>query len=294
MADKTYVDNLEATEAWNTVLFDRFSEYRHIFVTALKQFGDDAIAGDPPAPGDRVVDLGCGFGDTTRQLAEIVGADGSAVGLDAAERFVESSRAESAAEGIENPEFMVADVEREVPGGPFDYAFGRMGTMFFANPVAAMRNVCQALRPGGRLCMVVWRQKADNEWMYFSEQVVDGILPKPDAEEADALTCGPGPFSMANADTTSGVLKAAGFERIGLRRCDIEYFVGQDVDEAVEVAIAIGPAAETIRLSGEAGEAAMPQIEAGLAELAQRYSTADGTVVAPASAWIVTASRPLG
>lgn len=292
MADKLYTDNLEATEAWNTVLFDRFSEYRHIFVTALKQFGDDAIAVDPPAVGDRVVDIGCGFGDTTRQLAEIVGPEGLAVGIDAAERFIEVSRTESEDQGFANTEFHVADAQLEIPGGAYDYAFGRMGTMFFANPVAAMRNICNSLRPGGRLCMVVWRQKLDNEWMYFSEQVVDDILPKPNAEEADALTCGPGPFSMANADTTSGVLRAAGFEHIALRRSDIEYFVGNDVEEAVEVAVAIGPAAETIRLSGEAGEAALPQIRSGLRDLAERYLADDGTVVAPASAWIVTARRP--
>ena len=292
MADKLYIDNQEATEAWNTVLFDRFSEYRHIFVTALKQFSDNAIAVDPPAVGDRVVDLGCGFGDTTRELAEIVGPEGSAVGVDAASRFIDVSRDEAAAQGVANVEYLVADVQTELPGGPYDYAFGRMGTMFFANPVAAMRNVCSALRPGGRLCMVVWRQKLDNEWMYFSEQVVDEILPPPDAEESDALTCGPGPFSMANADTTSGVLKAAGFENIGLRRIDIDYFVGKDVEEAVEVAIAIGPAAETIRLSGEEGEAAMPEIRAGLQALAERYMADDGTIVAPASAWSVTARRP--
>jgi SAM-dependent methyltransferase len=292
MADKLYIDNAEATEAWNTVLFDRFSEFRHIFVTALKQFSDDALTVDPPAIGDRVIDVGCGFGDTTRQLAELVGPEGMAVGVDAAERFIDVSKAEATEEGVANAEYFVADVQTELPGGPYDYAFGRMGTMFFANPVAAMRNVCQSLRPGGRLCMVVWRQKLDNEWMYFSEQVVDGILPPPDAEESDALTCGPGPFSMANADTTSGVLKAAGFTHIGFRRVDIEYFVGADTDEAVEVAFAIGPAAETIRLSGEAGEAAAPQIEAGLRELAERYKVEDGSVVAPASAWIVTARRP--
>lgn len=292
MADKLYIDNSEATEAWNTVLFDRFSEYRHIFVTALAQFGDDAIEHDPPARGDRIVDLGCGFGDTTRQLARAAGPDGIAVGLDAAERFIEQSREEAAAEGIENVEYLVADIEREVPGGPYDYAFGRMGTMFFANPVAAMRNVRSALRPGGRLCMVVWRQKVDNEWMYFSEQVVDAILPKPDAEESDALTCGPGPFSMANADTTSGVLKAAGFDRVALRRIDIQYFVGQDVDEAVEVSFAIGPAAETVRLAGDDADQHLPAIRSGLRELAERYRSEDGTIVAPASAWIVTAVAP--
>jgi SAM-dependent methyltransferase len=292
VADKLYVDNAEATEAWNSVLFDRFSQYRHIFVGALTQFSDDAIAHDPPQPGDRFVDLGCGFGDTTQHLARAAGPTSWGVGIDAAQRFVEKSREEAEAAGAENVEFITADIQTEVPGGPYDYAFGRMGTMFFANPVAAMRNVCAALRPGGKLCMVVWRQKSDNVWMYESELVVDRHVEKPDAEESDALTCGPGPFSMANADTTSGVLKAAGFERIALRRLDTEYFVGSDIDEAVEVAFALGPAAETIRLIGDAADEVRPAIEADLRKLAEKFTNAGGDIVAPASAWVVTARAP--
>ncbi|MBJ7328310.1 MAG: class I SAM-dependent methyltransferase [Solirubrobacteraceae bacterium] len=292
MADKVYVNNDEATEAWNTVLFDRFSEYRHIFVTGLTQFGDDAMAHDPPKRGDRVVDLGCGFGDTTQQLARIVGPTGHAVGIDAAARFVEASREEAAATGAENVEFLVADVQAGVPGGPYEYAFARMGTMFFANPVAAMRNVRQALLPGGKLCMVVWRRKLENEWMQRSEEVVDRHVPKPDADASDELTCGPGPFSMAGADTTSGILKAAGFEHIALRRVDIDMFIGDTAEAAVEVAFAIGPAAETIRLAGDDAERVRPLIEQDLVALAGEYDRGDAGIVVPATAWVVTARVP--
>jgi SAM-dependent methyltransferase len=293
MADKVYVDNEEATAAWNTVLFDRFSEYRHIFVGALKQFGDTAIAEAPPSTGDRIVDVGCGFGDTVQQLALVAGPDSHVVGVDAAQRFIETARTEAAAAGAENVEFVVADVQAEVPGGPYDYAFARMGTMFFANPVAAMRNVCDALRSGGALTMVVWRRKLDNEWMQRSEEVVDRHVPKPDAEASDALTCGPGPFSMANADTTSDILKHAGFERIALRRVDVDMYVGRDAAEAVDVALALGPAAETVRLAGDDAERVRPLIERDLLELAGEYATASGAIVAPASAWAVTARAPV-
>ena len=84
--------------------------------------------------------------------------------------------------------------------------------MFFANPVAALRNIRRALKPGGRLCMVVWRRKLDNDWMYSAEQVVKEFAERPD--EYDEPTCGPGPFSMANADTVSDQLQAAGFEEV--------------------------------------------------------------------------------
>lgn len=292
MADKVYVDNDEATAAWNTVLFDRFSQYRHIFVGGLSQFGDAAIAAQPPRRGDRIVDLGCGFGDTARQLAALAGPDSRVVGVDAAVRFIEAATADPATAETENVEFCVADVQSEVPGGPYDYAFARMGTMFFANPVAAMRNVCRALHPGGVLNMVVWRRKIDNEWMYRSEEIVDRHVPKPDAEESDALTCGPGPFSMANADTTSDILRHAGFDRIGLRRLDIAMLIGRDADEAVEVALALGPAAETVRLAGDDAERVRPLIERDLRVLAAEYSTTSGEIVAPASAWAVTARAP--
>jgi SAM-dependent methyltransferase len=292
MADKVYIDNDEATAAWNTVLFDRFSEYRHIFVTALRRFGDDAIAEHPPRPGDRVLDIGCGFGDTTRQLAQVAGPNGHAVGIDAAERFIDAAGEEASADDAANVEFRVADVQTEPLGGPYDYAFARMGTMFFANPVAAMRNVREALRPGAELVMVVWRRKLDNEWMYRSEQVVDRHVPKPDAEESEALTCGPGPFSMANADTTGDILKAAGFERIAFRRVDIDMLVGHDPEEAVKVALALGPAAETVRLAGDDAERVRPLIEQDLFALAGEYQAPTGEVVAPASAWVVSARAP--
>jgi ubiquinone/menaquinone biosynthesis C-methylase UbiE len=292
MADKVYVDNNEATTAWNTVLFDRFSQYRHIFVAALTRFGDVAISGAPPQRGDRILDIGCGFGDTARQLAEIAGPESQVVGVDAAERFIAAAEEEAAAAGTENVEFRVADVQTEPLGGPFDYAFARMGTMFFANPVAAMRNVRQALRPGGTLVMVVWRRKLDNEWMYRSEQVVDRHVPKPDAEESEALTCGPGPFSMANADTTSDILKAAGFEQLAFRRVDIDMHIGRDPEEAVEVALALGPAAETVRLAEESADRVRPLIEQDLLALAREYQAASGEIVAPASAWVVSARAP--
>ncbi len=289
MADKVYVDNDEAVAAWDTVLFDRFSEYRHIFVTALSQFSDVAIPAAPPQAGDRIVDIGCGFGDTARQLALVAGPESHVTGIDAAARFIGKSREEAAAAGIENVEFVVADVEAEVPGGPYDYAFARMGTMFFANPVAAMRNVFGALRPGGVLNMVVWRRKLDNEWMFRSEEVVDRHVPKPDAEESDALTCGPGPFSMANADTVSDILKHSGFEDIALRRIDIGMVGGADAQEAVDVALALGPAAETVRLAGDDAVRVRPAIERDLLALAGEYASESGQIVAPASAWAITA-----
>jgi ubiquinone/menaquinone biosynthesis C-methylase UbiE len=289
MATKVYLDNDEATAAWNGVLFDRFSEFRDVIVGGLKAYGDEAMRRDPPKLGDRVIDLGCGFGDTSQALGQIVGAEGSVLGVDVAQRFIEQSRLEAEAANAENVSFAVSDIQAEVPGGPYDYAFSRMGTMFFANPGAAMRNVRRVLKPGGKLCIVVWRQKIDNEWMYRSEQVVNRYVDEPDPDDSDEPTCGPGPFSMANADTTSGVLWGAGFENVTLRRVDLPFFVGEDIESAIAFAVALGPAAEVIRLAGEDAVRVQPQIEADLLELAAEYE-GPGGVIAPSSCWVVTAT----
>ena len=279
--------NEEAVEAWNGVLFDRFVQFRHVIVAGLCAHGDEALRLNPPEPGDRVLDIGCGFGDTTQQLAELIGADGEAVGIDASERFIETAREEAA--GLPNVSFMAGDVQAVDLGEGYDYAFARFGTMFFANPVAALRNVSGALRPGGRLCMVVWRQKEENPWLKRAEEVVERYLEEP--EESDEPTCGPGPFSMANADTTSGILKSAGFEDIALRRCDLPYRMGKDLDEAVAVVMAIGPAAEVIRLAGEEAERIRPKLEEELRATFAGLEGPDG-VWGTASTWIVTATKP--
>ena len=133
-------------------------------------------------------------------------------------------------------------------------AFSRMGTMFFANPVAALRNVREALAPGGRLAMVVWRRRIDNDWLYRAQRSSRGSSSRP--EEYDEPTCGPGPFSMANADTTSATsCSRAGFADISLRRCDLPILIGRDLDEAIDLVMALGPAGEILRLAGDRARA---------------------------------------
>ncbi len=281
--------NEEAVEAWNGVLFDRFVQYRHIVTTGLGSHGEVALRLHSPRPGERVLDIGCGFGDTTQRIASEVGPQGSVLGFDVSERFIEKAADEAEEAGLDNVSFMVGDLQVTEFEQTFDYAFSRMGTMFFANPVAAIRNVREALTPGGRLCMVVWRRKVENEWMYRAEQVVERFVEE--EEDSEEPTCGPGPFSMGNADVTSGILLSAGFEDVSLRRCDIEITIGVDLDEAVEFAMALGPAGEVMRLAGEEAERLRPEIAAALREGLAEFEGPDG-VSAPASTWIVSARAP--
>jgi SAM-dependent methyltransferase len=283
------VANAEAIEAWDGPLFDRFVQYREIVVAGLGNHGDAALRLYPPDTGGRVLDIGCGFGDTTQQLARLVGPEGFAVGVDAAPRFIDAARQEATEDGVENVRFEVADVELTKFTERYDMAFSRFGTMFFANPVAALRNVRNALEPGGKLVMVVWRAKAENDWLYRAQTITERFVAKP--EDYDEPTCGPGPFSMANADTTSGILLSAGYAEIGLRRLDLPINMGADLDQAIEIVMALGPAGEILRLAGDRAAHLHEPIREALREGLAEWATPEG-IIAPASTWIVSASVP--
>ncbi len=277
--------NADTIEAWNTVLFDKFVRYRDVLVDGLARHGDRALARNPPRPGARVVDLGCGFGDTTAALARLVGPSGHVVGIDAAPRFIAAARSELTA--VSNATFVVADIEQQIPGGPFDLAFSRMGTMFCDRPVIALRNIRKALAPRGRLCMVVWRNKDANEGMTVAENIARAHLGQP--EKGAELTCGPGPFSMANADVVGDQLVAAGFTDIAFERSDAELSIGTDLEAAVAFALDIGPAGELMRLAGDAAIAKRRELETAMRDGLQRFVRPDG-VRARTSTWIVTAA----
>jgi len=281
--------NAEAIQAWDGPLYDRFVRFRHIVTTGLGAHGDAALRLAPPLAGQRVLDIGCGFGDTTQELARLVGPEGEAVGVDAAARFIETATQEAQEAGVANARFAVADVETTPFQERFDYAFSRFGTMFFANPVAALRNVRQALVPGGRLTMVVWRRRIDNDWLYRAQTIVEQMIERP--QEYDEPTCGPGPFSMADADTTSDIVQRAGFADVALQRCDLPILVGGDVSEAVELAMSLGPAGELLRLAGERAAHLHEEVDAALRAAYAELDGPDG-VRASASTWIVTAAAP--
>ena len=283
--------NAETTAAWDGPLYDRFVRFREVVTTGLGAHGEEALRLVPPRSGWRVLDIGCGFGDTTQRIAGLVGPDGEALGVDVAPRFIETAITEAEEAGVANARFLAADVQATAfDDGPYDMAFSRMGTMFFASPVAALRNVRAALAPGGKLVMVVWRDRVDNDWLYRAQQIVERMVERP--EEPDDPTCGPGPFSMANADTTSEVLLHAGFEDIWFRRCDIPIMMGRSMEEAIDLVMALGPAGELLRLAGDSAAHLHDQVHAALRDGFAEYERDDGSLWGPASTWVVVASAP--
>jgi ubiquinone/menaquinone biosynthesis C-methylase UbiE len=278
-------------EAWNTILYDKFCRFRHLLVDGLSQHSDAAFERCHHPEGARVLDVGCGFGDSTLRIADCVGPTGEAVGVDCAENFISTAEAEARKAGIGNARFFVCDAQGGDLGGPYDHAFARFGTMFFDMPGAALRNIRKALKPGGTFLQIVWRRREENPWLHEAELRVKDIVPVVSHEETDQIHCGPGPFSMAGPDMVSTMMRAAGFEQITFERFDCDICIGHDMDDAVEFAMALGPAGEIIRLAGEEGEKCKPQVIAALKEAFAPYARPDG-IWAPSSTWFISATNP--
>jgi len=288
MAAMTTNPNAGVIEAWNTVLFEKFCRYQHLLIDGLGQHGSRLFEQHPPAPGARVLDIGCGFGDTAVQLAQMVGDAGTVMGVDCASNFVRCARDRARDHGLTNIDFLECDVQLDDLGGPYDAAYSRFGTMFFNAPVAALRNIRKALKPGASLHMSVWRKRQDNPCFYVAQEVVEGFIDESD-KATDQVTCGPGPFSMASADMVSDQLHAAGFRDATFVRFDAPLCIGHTIDEALAFARDVGPAGEAIRLAHEKASHLADEIEQALRQAFAPHHCEDG-VWATSSTWLITAT----
>jgi len=284
-------DNSIPIEAWNTILYDKFCRFRYVLTEGLCGHSDELLRRRPYSAGARVLDVGCGFGDTTQAIAKQVRPGGAAVGVDCAPNFVDGAAREAAKAAVKNASFFAADVQTDNLRGPYDHAFSRFGTMFFNMPGQALRNIRRSLVPGGELSMIVWRKREDNPWLHEAELRVREIVPVVSHEETDQVHCGPGPFSMAGPDMVSDMLKGAGYERVTFERYDADICIGKTLDDAVEFAMALGPAGEIIRLAGEEGQKRKAQVVAALRETLARHQRPNG-IWAGSSTWFVTARNP--
>lgn len=275
---------------WNEVLAPKFIRFRHILVGGLTRHSEAVFPDLPVRPGDRVLDVGCGFGDTAIKLARMAGPEGHVLGVDCCDAFLEEAVKAADAAGIANVAFRRGDAEIALPEGEFDVVFARFGTMFFANPVAGLRNMRRALKPGGRMVHIVWRRRADNPWLSMAKDVVLRFLPQPGA---DAQTCGPGPFSMADEEMVRGMMTSAGYADIEFRRVDAPVLIGRDVGDAIAFQLAIGPAGEVFREAGDEAERRRAEIEAALAEAIEAQRTGADGIVMDSSSWVISATNPV-
>ena len=279
----------EFVQFWNEVLGPKFNRFRHILVGGLTHHSEAVFPRLPVKPGDDVVDVGCGWGDTAMKLARMVGPKGSVTGIDCCDMFLDIAREELAETGLENVTFVRGDAEVALPEDAFDFAFARFGTMFFANPVAGLRNMRRSLRPEGRMVHIVWRDPKDNPWLSMAKEVVLRFLPPPGE---GARTCGPGPFSMADEATVRKMMEIAGYTDITFERIDAPVLIGRNVKDAIDFQLAIGPAGEVFREAGDEAERKRPQIEAALAEAIDRQKREADGIVMESSSWMISARNP--
>ncbi len=283
--DSTFV------QFWNEVLAPKFIRFKHVLVDGLSRHSEAVFPSLPVRRGDQALDVGCGFGDTAIKLAARVGPEGSVFGIDCCDAFLDIARAEVGSLGLANVNFGRGDAEIALPASQYDFVFSRFGTMFFANPVAGLRNMRKALRPGGRMVHIVWRGRADNPWLSMAKDVVLRFVPPPGA---DAQTCGPGPFSMSDETTVRQMMTVAGYDQIEFRRVDAPVVVGKDVEDAIAFQLAIGPAGEVFREAGAQAEQQRAKIEAALAEAIARQKIDAQGVVMNSSSWVISAINPGG
>jgi SAM-dependent methyltransferase len=274
--------NESQRERWNS------EEARH-WVTAqerydgqLQPFGDAVIDAAAIEPTDRVLDIGCGCGATTIAVAAVAAA---ALGADLSEPMLARARQRSGDMGVDNVEFVVADAQTQAFGpAAFDVAISRFGVMFFDDPARAFANIAAALRPGGRLAFVCWRDLAENEWLITPGLAAAAHLPLPNTG-AD----GPGMFSLADPGGVTTLLEDTGFDDVKLTSLDIQMLVagGGTVDETAEYLLATGIG--KAMFDGADPAAAAAALDAVKTALGEHH---DGEGVRlGAAAWIVTARR---
>jgi SAM-dependent methyltransferase len=231
---------------------------------------------------DRVLDIGCGTGRTTRDAARSA-AEGSALGVDRSAPMIERARELARAERVDNVAFEQGDAQvHRFPEGGFDLAISRFGTMFFDDPVAAFANIAVALRPAGRLVMMVWQEHEQNEWNVAIERALapeGSPVPAPEGRE---------PFSLADKDTVEAVLAAAGFGEATFTDVHRPVYYGPDVAAAMEWVGGFTSTRESLmRLGAAAAGQALERLREALAAHA-----GEGGVWFDSRAWIIEARRP--
>jgi SAM-dependent methyltransferase len=233
-------------------------------------------------PGDRVLDIGCGTGRTTRDAARAA-APGTALGIDVSGPMLARARREAESEGLRNVEFVQADAQAHAfPPEHFDLAVSRFGTMFFADPVVAFANIGQALRPGARFVQLVWQAADRQEW----HAAIRKVLSRGHASSTSA-PAGVDPFTLADPHVVVGALTAAGFTAVDVVDVREPVYYGPDADRARAAVLQLWMAKELLTdLDAESAERALDRLGATL----DAHDTGDG-VWFDSRAWLVTARR---
>jgi SAM-dependent methyltransferase len=272
--------NVEQARAWNGDEGDSWTRNEsHLNASSRRHtarlFGTVVVATD-----DTVVDIGCGCGETTREAARRAAA-GSAFGVDLSGSMVERARERSREAGITNVTFRQADAQvHPFPSKSFSIAISRFGAMFFEDPVAAFSNIRRAMRAGGRLGLLAWRELGRNDWLLAirSALAAGRDLPAPPVGT-------PGPFGLADADAVQHILTEAGFGGIDLAEVEEPVQLGVDADDGFAFVSTLGITKGMLQgLDEHTKERALDKLRATLAA-----NETDEGVLLGSHAWLITA-----
>lgn len=274
--------NQAQVDYWNATAGAIWARFQDQLDRQIAPLGAEAIQALAPGAGEQLIDVGCGCGQTTLDLAGRVGPQGSVVGVDISRPMLEVARRRAGEGAALTADFREADVQSSDLGDSvFDAAFSRFGVMFFSDPVAAFANLQRSLKPGGRLAFVCWRPFAENPWMGAPLAAALPFIPPP--PPMDPLA--PGPFAFADADRVRAILIEAGFTAVDIRPHDTQ-IGGGDVEQTLQLAFRVGPLGAVLREDpSRAGV-----IADAVRRVLETYLTPDG-VLMPAAVWIVTARR---
>ncbi|SEM20918.1 class I SAM-dependent methyltransferase [Streptacidiphilus jiangxiensis] len=277
------VVNTEQEAAWNGYEGEHWAEHDDRWNAVNAGFNEPLLRAAALTPGLRVLDVGCGAGQTSRLAARAVAA-GQVLGLDLSAPELARARERAAAEGLTRLTFERGDAQTHpLPPGSFDVAISRFGIMFFADPVAAFVNIRAALRPGGRLAVLTMADPSRVEWVQ-ALAATRPHLPVPD------FTVGqPGMFSLADPETFRRVLAQAGYEQVNAELVEAPMRFGDDATDAADFLMSSGPG--RFLLSRATAQDVAAAREALIAALAPHQSGTDGVQLA-AAAWLVTARNP--
>lgn len=288
MSDATRPESV-TKDSWRDESGEKWARQQERTDVQLGPLGLPAIDALALRPGERVLDVGCGAGQTLLQLAERVGSNGWVTGIDIAEPLVKLARARIAASGHEHLEVVLADAESVVLEHPYDALFSRFGVMFFEDPSAAFANLARHLRSAARLAFLCWQTIDLNPWASLPLQAVRSVAPE--TPTPDMLLPGrPGPFRFGDPDLVRNVLSRAGFHDVVVtpHASQMSFGGAQTVEEAVSFALEIGPSA---RLARQMPAESLPRVRTALASVFQGALTSDG-IQMQASTFVVTARRP--
>lgn len=235
-------------------------------------------------PGERVLDVGCGTGQSTRDAGRAA-APGRVLGVDLSAAMLDRARELTAEAGLDNVRYEQADAQvcRFEPES-FDLAMSQFGVMFFGDPVAAFGNIGRALRPGGRLAVMVWQGRERNEW---ATEIRHALTAEAEGGADGVPAAVDSPFSLGDPSTVTGILEAAGLVDIALQDVHEPFYYGPDASAAYESARGLWSTGTLLdRLTPEQAERACDRLRAVMAA----RDTGQG-VEFDCRVWIVTARR---